>query len=727
MSEHKAFFRPKARLIKILGEHLIRDNTVGVLELIKNSYDADAEEITLLIEDIKKPETTQIVIEDDGIGMDSDIIEGRWFEPAHGAKDDFKRKLQKSKKGRIPLGEKGVGRFAVQKLGRVLELTTRPYGKDYEIYMKINWDEFEDSAKFIHEIMIPYSKRKPQYFKDEKAHGTLMRITNIREKWAKSELTRLQAALIRLRSPGVTDNGFNLAFWCPDFPEFENLDKGDVLNRFQFCIECDIDEKGFVHYKYTGRTGNGEEKTKEESCDLWSEVGDKSKSSKNPVCGPFKVKIYAWLRAVQNLKNFGLTREHLLELAGVSIFRDGFRILPYGDPGDDWLRLDERRINVPAVRVGNRQIMGFVELSQEKNQYLVDKTNREGLQENPAFFDMKELVMGCVAKLEQEMQPVRKKVSKTGQSKKEKLEGSIEELKKELEEMKVAAKKYETSFKEKSALDEESSDKEPEQEVVHIPKEKLEDFEEKYAAVCNSIKEYVEADDDNRQVFLHLVGIGLAAERFSHEFERMVHSIYKANENLKKKYGRDIDIKDINLFTNALKNEVRLMSVMRYIKGSPREGKTSTREILKLILLIHQDDFKRENIEVIEPEMMDDIMTRIPDFSVAQILDNIIINTIYWLSTKTQKNDRKVRIYFDEKGNSVLITNNGPRLASHVKSNLFKLPFVSAKPHGRGLGMYICSEILNLYRGNIRAVTPEEDQRVLSIGFRVDFSKYIKK
>src|SRR3989338_359447 len=108
VSHHKAFFRPRARLIKILGEHLIRDNTVGVLELIKNSYDADAEKVSLLIEDTKNPSTTQIVIRDDGTGMDSEIIDGRWFEPAHGAKDDSKRKLIKSKKGRTPLGEKGV-------------------------------------------------------------------------------------------------------------------------------------------------------------------------------------------------------------------------------------------------------------------------------------------------------------------------------------------------------------------------------------------------------------------------------------------------------------------------------------------------------------------------------------------------------------------------------------------------------------------------------------------
>lgn len=722
MNKDTLSFRPRARLIKILGEHLIRDNTVGVLELIKNSYDADAENVTLLVEDVRKPETTQVVIEDDGIGMDSDIIEGRWFEPAHGAKDDFKKKLQKSKKGRVPLGEKGVGRFAVQKLGKELELITRPKGKDYEIHIKIDWNKFEDNSKFVHDIKIPYEKRKPKHFINEKPHGTLIRVTHARDKWAQRDLERLQAALIRLRSPGVTIGKFNIDFICTDFPELQNLERGDILERFQYKIECDIDSKGFMKYKFTENKGKGEEEEVEKSSDLWSGISDKSISTKNPVCGPFKVKIFAWLLGVQNLKNFGLTRDHLKELAGISIFRDGFRILPYGDPGDDWLQLDQRRINVPASRVGNRQVIGFVEVNQENNPDIIDKTNREGLQENPAFFSVKDLVLGCIDRLEQEMQPSRKKITKTTKSKQDKLELTIEELKKEMESLKEEAKKHEEKEKKEAKAEKKAPKEEakPPEETVTIPKEKFEEFEEKYTAVCESMHEYVSATEENRQVFLHLVGIGLAAERFSHEFDRTVHSISKSTDNLKKKYGTDLDVKNINLISNTLKNEIRLMSAMRYVKGSPREGKTSLKGILDLIMLINQDEITKENIEIVKEERKD-IITRIPSYSVAQILDNIFSNAFYWLTTKTQKKDRKIAVYFNEKKNSMLITNNGPALVPHVKKNLFNLPFVTAKTHGRGLGMYICSEILSLYGGKIRSLSAEEDPRVLGIGFYIEF------
>ncbi|MBI2558504.1 sensor histidine kinase [Candidatus Woesearchaeota archaeon] len=721
VSQHKAVFKPRARLIKILGEHLIRDNTVGVLELIKNSYDADAENVSLLIEDTKDPSTTQIVIRDDGTGMDSEIVEGRWFEPAHGAKDDSKRKLIKSKMGRTPLGEKGVGRFAAQKLGKILELITRPEGQDYEIYMKIDWDQFEDSSKFISEIVVPYEKGEPQKFKGQGNKGTIIRIINSREKWTRNDLVRLQAALMRLRSPGVVTSDFNIDFICPDYPDLQNLDKGDILDRFQYKIECNIDNKGFLNYSFTESAGNGEQEIRKSSCDLWSEV---SKSEKEyPVCGPFKVNIYAWMREVQNLKNYGLTREHLLELAGISIFRDGFRILPYGDPGDDWLQLDQRRINVPASRVGNRQVIGLVELDQEKNSNLIDKTNREGLQENKAFFDMKELVLGCITKLEQEMQPSRKKMSSTTKSKKVQLENAIEVMKKEIEILREEAEKNrqkEEGQKDIENLTETKTQSVTSENVITFPKEKFEEFQEKYSAVCNSIQEYAEAEDENRQVFLHLMGIGLSSERFSHEFNRMVTSISQALDNLNKKYGSDLDINKIGMCTDALRNELRLMSVMQYTKGTPKERKTSLSETLNLILMIHKEDLARENIEIVK-NVDEDIITRIPSFSVAQILDNFLDNAFYWLATKTQKQGRKIGIFFDKEKNSLLITNNGPGLAANVRSNMFHLPFVTSKPHGRGLGMYICSEILSLYGGNIKVIGNDEDPRVMGIGFIIYF------
>ncbi len=718
MTDHTAVFRPRARLIKILGEHLIRDNAVGVLELIKNSYDADAENVLLQISNTKNPEKTEVLIKDDGIGMDIDIIQGRWFEPAHGAKDESKKRSEKTSKGRIPLGEKGVGRFAVQKLGKKLELVTRPKGKDYELYMKLDWDRFDDSDKFINEIQIPFSKRSPVVFKGKDSHGTQLTVLQPRDAWKPKDVERLQANLIRLQSPGETDEDFMIAFRCPEYRSLENLDKSDILERYQFKIECEIDKKGFLHYKYNEREGTGENIDASKTCDLWTEVRDKDRDN-NPQCGSFHVTIYAWLLETASLKNYGITREHLKELSGISIYRDGFRILPYGDPGDDWLQLDQRRINVPASRLGNRQVIGFVDLDQTTNSNLIDKTNREGLWENDAFFDMKTLVLGCIAKLENECYGQRQKHKQT---KKEKAELTIGELKKEIDELKQAAKPQ---------VDEKPADTAPEktqesaEEIVIIPKQKLAELEEKSELAYGAMQEYIESEEDDREAFLHLMGVGLAAERFSHEFERMVSSISQSIGNLLKKYGNDDDLKEMQLTADTLKNEIRLMSAMRYVKGSPAEGKTSVGNILNLIMLIRQDDLKQNNIEV-SKETDISIFTRMPGYSVAQILDNILSNAIHWLAQKSDKRDRKLSVYSDPATNSLIITNNGPSMPPTIQGRVFKFPFVTTKASGRGLGLFICSELLSRYKGKISFISKEDDPRVLNIGFKVDFPVLVK-
>src|ERR1051325_4900661 len=104
-------FKPKARLIQILGEHLIKDATVGIVELVKNSYDADATLVNITMSNLNTDEAL-ITIRDNGTGMDLDTFLNKWMNPASGHKEEQKGKQIRTKLGRLPLGEKGVGRFA---------------------------------------------------------------------------------------------------------------------------------------------------------------------------------------------------------------------------------------------------------------------------------------------------------------------------------------------------------------------------------------------------------------------------------------------------------------------------------------------------------------------------------------------------------------------------------------------------------------------------------------
>jgi hypothetical protein len=711
-------------MVKILGEHLIRDNTVGVMELIKNGYDADAEKVTVELKNLSDPTRTEIIIEDDGTGMDEATIKGPWSEPAHGGKQSEKDELKLSKKGRLPLGEKGVGRFASQKLGRYLEMVTRPEGSDVEYHVNIDWNIFDKDNSYLDEIGFPLEKKSPQIFTGNK-HGTRLMIKEARTPWKKQDVEKLQASLIRLLSPTNAIQNFSVDFKCTEYPELEILDRGDILSKYQFKIDCAINEKGRVSYKYCSRNPDGkEEEISVDDMNLWSQVNEEWEKY-DPTCGPFRVIICAWLRDTENLEKYGITRTQLSNLAGMSIYRDGFRILPYGDVGDDWLGLDLRRTKQPGAKYGNNQIIGQVEITQEKNRCLIDKTNREGLQENDAYFDMRDLVLGVLSLIETESLEARSSMKKTTETTKT-LRAKINELTKVIEEIKARPQKtvvVETPPDSSSKA--ETSPQTKTEPVVEIPVEKLERLEDQAhvidSSVTEAIKEFTEIHEEKREAFLHLMGMGLAAERFSHEFDRMVAGLSANIKALEDQHPYDRRIKALRIICDTLINEVALMSVARFVRRQIQNPEVKVRDVIAMSLAAHASYIDDNKIQIEYPEG-DDFVAKISTASLSQVLDNVIANATYWLNVKTEINDRKLSINVNPTSKTITISNNGAKIAPNIKKALFKNLFVTSKPDGRGLGLYICNEILKRNNASIKFLSESDpDNKYQSASFMITF------
>ncbi|MDE1764947.1 MAG: ATP-binding protein [Thaumarchaeota archaeon] len=727
-SDDKLYLKPVARMVKILGEHLIRDNTVGVMELIKNGYDADAENVTVELKNLSDPTRTEIIIQDDGTGMDEATIKGPWCEPAHGGKQNEKDKLKPSKKGRLPLGEKGVGRFASQKLGRYLEMVTRPEGSSIEYHVNIDWNIFDKADSYLDQIGFPLEKKSPQVFTGDK-HGTRLVIKEARTPWKRLDVQKLQASLIRLLSPTNAIQNFSVHFKCKEYPELEDLDRGDILGKFQFKIDCLIDEKGMATYTYYNRSKDGKiEEVKVENTNLWSQVNEDWEKF-DPMCGSFRVVICAWLRGTENMKNYDLTRAQLDILAGMSIYRDGFRILPYGDSGDDWLGLDLRRTNQPGDKYGNNQVIGQVEISQEKNRNLIDKTNREGLQEGEAYFDMRDLTLGVLTLLETESIEQRSSMKKPTESAKA-LKTKLNELEKKIEEMKSSPQKTVEIPAPQTATATEAQIEAIQEipvktNVVEIPVEKLHDLEEQVhgvnASMTETIKELSEVQEEKREAFLHLMGIGLAAERFSHEFERMVAGLSGNLRALEERHPYDRNIKALRHIFDSLKNEVILMGAARYVRKMAANPEVKVREVIKMSLDAHASYINDNQIQIEYPDG-DDFIAKISTASLSQVLDNVIANATYWLNVKSEMNDRKLSIVVNAANKTITISNNGSKISPNIKRALFHGPFVTSKPDGRGLGLFISHEILKRHNGNIEFLAEDDsNNKYQSASFMITF------
>ena len=219
-------FEPYARLMNIIGDQLITNKKVAIIEIIKNSYDADAANVQIRFfnlenygrTELEEHEQPYIEIEDDGIGMTLDIIKNVWLRPATPSKLDKKRNKQnKTEKGRIIQGEKGIGRFAIHKIGEKIELFTKAVGND-EVKLEMDFTEFNPEKadlfnqppaeyKLLKKVLNHWYVNKPSE-EINKEKGTLIRIYNLREQWRESDLKGVYKSLQRLIPP-VDENAKN--------------------------------------------------------------------------------------------------------------------------------------------------------------------------------------------------------------------------------------------------------------------------------------------------------------------------------------------------------------------------------------------------------------------------------------------------------------------------------------------------------------------------------------
>ncbi|HMK58887.1 MAG TPA: ATP-binding protein, partial [Nitrososphaeraceae archaeon] len=159
----KNYFQPRARLLLQLGDKLIKNENIALLELIKNSYDADSRKVIVKLENVTDKQKGRITIIDDGSGMDIKIIEDAWLEPGSDYKEQlFLKRVRTKKYKRLPIGEKGIGRFGVHKLGNKIELISKMEGKN-EIVVKIDWTQFAQN-KYLKDAKFEVFERHPEYF-----------------------------------------------------------------------------------------------------------------------------------------------------------------------------------------------------------------------------------------------------------------------------------------------------------------------------------------------------------------------------------------------------------------------------------------------------------------------------------------------------------------------------------------------------------------------------------
>jgi hypothetical protein len=705
-------FSITARTVILLGRENISSPTVAVLELVKNAYDADATNVTVRFRNASGPNGT-IEIIDNGHGMNWEDIITKWM--VIGTNNKLISPI--SPNGRRKVGEKGIGRFALDRLASetILETTFKEQSTEPTYRLSINWDRFSKSSKDLHEIKHPIKVLERR----NRCPGTRLRLKKLRDTWTKQDYERLYQNLIVLIPPFEKKLvGFSIIFDCDEAPELSGNIRNPLIEAALFKMKCDLDKSGNVKINITTRENSTDGKFKlfAKHDKKWNELFD---SPEIPSCGPLHFEFYFYLRESITVQGLDIKlrqlKDYLDVYGGVRIYRDGFRIKPYGDPrGEgDWLGLNWRRVKHPGGAgsdekwvVGENQVAAGVFVSNETNPELKDQTNREGLISNRAYNDLRAFVLKCIEYFETDRQDYERRK----QSKKEpvSVDQSISDAKQRLS----------REFKKL----EEAIDSQPEGSEKDFLKETLQQMRDVQSTSLNKVQSLYETEQESTmskmQLLQNAATIGIAVAALGHEVLQSGRHVLDSIERLGKRLRNLMLINDekINEYLSRLnRHGIILYSVASFALGHIDRDKRTKQEFNVDDCIQRLVDENLKEICATNNAQLDFIRGNVPHiyafpYEIESIVTNFVTNSIAAFQRgRTRMAERQIEIETSYDQNlralKIVARDNGPGIAKDDKDRIFDIYSTKVdeegKPYGTGLGLVIVKDIVESYKGSV--------------------------
>ena len=674
-------FKTRARLLCQLGEQLIKTESIALLELVKNAYDADSPTCIVKVCKPDNKESGSIVIEDKGIGMDSEILEVSWLEVGTDNKSEKKYNGYRTPKfHRIPLGEKGIGRFGVHRLGRRIEIISRMEGKK-ECILRIDWDKINDS-KYIEDIPVILEEREPNIFKN--TTGTRIEISKLRNNWSRGTLRDVARAINTLNSPFESEESFSVSFMTDNDWLNGLLTYDDIKDKNLYSFKLKINGNKITDFSYDFIPYKTLSKVKPHhiSYDDFSSLAKMVQDSNKKNCMEIDISKYhigeismegILFDLDSKILNIGLSsgikdlKDYLAKNGGIRVFRDNMRIWDYGELDNDWLDLDAKRVNQPSFKLSNRLILASVYLNSEESTDLIEKSNREGFVDNDAYKEFKAACSFAIERVEfyrnQDKEKIRR-VYNTKISREIPVLDSIDEIKDIV----------------KSKITDEN--------VANQLNKKLDRISEDYTRITDNL--------------IKSAGTGLNLVAVLHQIEKIIKNM-KASVNSGLTGSKQIE-DDVNQLDKLVEGYSLLA----------RNYKLELQNLNNLVDYAIQNDsfrFKAHKISIIKQ------YSDKPDFRgicstnyLVNATMNLFDNSIWWLGyAEVDEPKILIDITDDFEGYStVIVADNGPGFA--LSKDELGNPFVTAKPSGigMGIGLHLTKEIMNSLNGKLLFPEPDD-------------------
>jgi len=385
------------------------------------------------------------------------------------------------------------------------------------------------------------------------------------------------------------------------------------------------------------------------------------------------------LKKIESIGNLKDVRALQRQWSGIMLFRDDFRVFPYGDDDDDWLGLDRKALGRSGYALNKTQFIGKVCISRTTNPMLVDQTNREGLretQEQKAFLEVMSLV------IQDELLSFMKRIEKQYKNQKVDLSAS----KAQITTLEQRAKSSLGTLRKK---------------VPKEGKEAIEDLQQtlfEFSDFAKKAKIRIEEVEQESRQMIEMAGVGLMVEVVAHELARASENAISNLNDLKSSIVPDSVQKKLESLRSQMKSLSKRIKVLDPLSVSGRQRKEnfSLNELIKETIEAHAAQFDRHQIQVKLDLEDDPIRVNAVKGMIVQILENLISNSKYWMEMKAQRNDRFIPTITVSSHNSpptIIFEDNGRGIAPENREKVFQVFFsLKEKAKRRGLGLFIAKE-----------------------------------
>ncbi|MFE3872136.1 ATP-binding protein [Flavobacterium sp. ZS1P70] len=797
-------FKVSARAGKLFGRENFSNPEGAIIELVKNSYDADAKNCFVFfdIPTIKKrdsdgnefeiplKEKSILYIIDNGEGMTAQVIKEHWMQIGTGNKEkDFISDDKRTK-----TGAKGIGRFALDRLGFETEMWTLSKKTKGETgsYWKMDWNQFDESDKAISEIEADLEpieldlklKIKTLIQNDlliskvieniNFDRGTIIKISNLKDEWFNDETKSVFKSLEALIPPKELNIPFEVYFkhiqqskeygkvetaFFNDFDyKLKATYNADTLNVDFEITRNEIDIKSLKknypdifktkNYPYDLETLEKKTFSYSKSIDKVLDWGlnDLNKKLLKDV-GSFEFTFF-YLKQLNSLKEgypyktiVPSERKSTLErFGGVKIYRDSFRVRPYGDPNNDWLRLGFRVAQSPAgpgQRIGDWRVRpestaGIITISRGTNPLLIDKSDRGALQENDAFDTFKLILTRIILEFEVDRTKVLNPLYL--EQKRRMIDLKEKEIQKRAEALanKIVA--------ERNRVEESLYGKKVKPDLFQEKKEEEEkkSYEEAFKDTFKAIDDE-RVDQQNREIVQvrSLASLGLVVSSFAHELKEIKDNAYEVKELegifksiVPKEIKNSIEYKDgIEIIDLLDENSNKIIHWIDYALTTIKKDKRTRGEFEFSIFFKSLNEswiriFKKRDIQlnIIDNLEKESYNFRAFEMDMSTIFTNLINNSIDSFNNLNETQERIIDVILSlkDKNIEIIYSDNGVGLDEvfENKDEIF-LPFKTAKRDrkgkeiGTGLGMYLVKSVIDDNNGTIDILEPEKGFSVL--------------